>query len=900
MSTFAVTNSDPQTLMDGLNYAISNLGQVGNVSVGNALVANTTSGEITTPDGQLYGWLYQYIYVAYADSATGSGFTRDRTGKTWFGQLNSTFQDPNLVTNYNNPSAYIWTESSTPFSSTVGLWYSTIGGGKILYRVSDTQPTIDYIELANNYLFSINLGEITAGATSSNTLYTATIYQRSATQPDTPPTGFGGGSYDFTTTTLTPPTGWEVSVPVGTDPVYTSINTFSSQNSGSEPMGPWTTPAVSFENGEPGQDGASSYQVTAYARKTTQPATPNGGSWNFSTASGVAPTGGDGTVWTLTPPTGNIQLWGSYTTATVIGSTGTDSTLSWSTPSELSSAGATGPQGPRGFIPLAYVVTDSNPLAYTSSQFTAAFSASRGNVVAPIGAGYPPIAGDTAQFIWSAGNGTPNTVQTYNGTTWSSAIGQVIGGNLIVTGTVTANKLAANDIYAINLQSTNANLGNINSAGYWLQANTGNARFGGNVWIGSSLTVGNLITSGTLNANTVTATQIAASAVGITALQANSVTPAAIANSAITLGKIANGAVGVGTIATGAVITGAIAANAVVAGTIATGAVTAGVIAANAVTTSTIAANAVTTDKVAANSITANQISTSYVYAGNIYGNQIVANTITSTQISSNYIYAGNIISTGATLGNINSPGYWMEYTSGNARFGGNVWIGNNLTVGNLITSSGLNTGVVLANNIANGVLPISASGNITSTSSVTLSTPATYSQYYSTFTLYSADPGFTKTIAYIQIPVTSAMATATASNPVKYNLTFSCNVSANMPGIVAGGGGSFNFFSNDQYYGGNGVTVFYPANSVPSVTGSTSRGSIATLSKRIGTGAAGVFTTTIQSGATFSFPYSSAYTLTAGSYVTIGAAFNIDSYNGNATLGTYNITNIQFTASPA
>lgn len=156
--------------------------------------------------------------------------------------------------------------------------------------------------------------------------------------------------------------------------------------------------------------------------------------------------------------------------------------------------GAAGSAGSRGFVPLAYILTPSTPAVASNATLSSWFAASRDAITPPIGTGYTPINGDTAQFFWSAGN--VSAFKTYDGTGWANVTGQVIDGNVLVSGTVTANKLAANDIYALTIQSTNANVGNVSSNGFWLQANTGNARFAGNTSIGNNLTVGNTATIG--------------------------------------------------------------------------------------------------------------------------------------------------------------------------------------------------------------------------------------------------------------------------------------------------------------------------------------------------------------------------------------------------------------------
>ena len=67
-----------------------------------------------------------------------------------------------------------------------------------------------------------------------------------------------------------------------------------------------------------------------------------------------------------------------------------------------------------------------------------------------------------------------------------------ITANNIQVGTITANLLAANSIFVgQSLQSTNATFDSPTSAGFWLDASNGSARFGGSTNIGSNLTVGN-------------------------------------------------------------------------------------------------------------------------------------------------------------------------------------------------------------------------------------------------------------------------------------------------------------------------------------------------------------------------------------------------------------------------
>ena len=231
-------------------------------------------------------------------------------------------------------------------------------------------------------------------------------------------------------------------------------------------------------------------------------------------------------TWTLTQPTptSTLQVYSSSALATSTNANANVTTLTWSTPTQITSNGI---QGNRGFIPLAYILTVSDPTNYTNAQYTAAFSAPRTNTSPPIGTGYAPIAGDTAQFFYSnpsLPNGGISAFKTFNGSVWTDVDGTVIDGNVLVSGTITSSKLAANDIFTLNLQSTNATFGNVNSQGFWMSSANGDARFGGNVSIGANLNVQGLITGGGLNNSTVFGNTIANLTITNVNIQNNTIT----------------------------------------------------------------------------------------------------------------------------------------------------------------------------------------------------------------------------------------------------------------------------------------------------------------------------------------------------------------------------------------
>ena len=82
-------------------------------------------------------------------------------------------------------------------------------------------------------------GDAGADGSDGNSVHVSNIFKRSATAPATPT----GGSYNFTTNTLTPPTGWSENLPAGADSLYSSTATWSiNGTTGTDSSTTWTTP----------------------------------------------------------------------------------------------------------------------------------------------------------------------------------------------------------------------------------------------------------------------------------------------------------------------------------------------------------------------------------------------------------------------------------------------------------------------------------------------------------------------------------------------------------------------------------------------------------------------------------------------------------------------------------
>lgn len=193
-------------------------------------------------------------------------------------------------------------------------------------------------------------------------------------------------------------------------------------------------------------------------------------------------------------------------------------------------------------------------------------------------------------------------VLTWDGDSWNPYT--LVASNVVASGTITGDLIAANTILADHLAAGSVTTDKLTSLA---------------------------VTADKLAANSVTAGKIAALAVTADKLAAN----------AVTAGKIAANAVTAGTIAAGAVTTDKLAALSVTAAKIAALTITGDKIAANAINADKIAANAVTADKLAANSVTASKIVSGAITADKLAANSVTAVKIAAGSITSDKIKAG-------------------------------------------------------------------------------------------------------------------------------------------------------------------------------------------------------------------------------------------------------------------
>ena len=137
-------------------------------SSASGLTPNTSTGEITDSEGNIFGYLYQFIHVKYADSNTGLNISNTQTGKSYYGIHNSS-----VSTESTNPADYTWYQVVGTFGTTKSLYYYVFGGRQIKFDVN-TAPQ-DYHWLLDSGV-AINLDLIVPAQTiTANELIDAAV-----------------------------------------------------------------------------------------------------------------------------------------------------------------------------------------------------------------------------------------------------------------------------------------------------------------------------------------------------------------------------------------------------------------------------------------------------------------------------------------------------------------------------------------------------------------------------------------------------------------------------------------------------------------------------------------------------------------------------------------------------
>jgi carbonic anhydrase/acetyltransferase-like protein (isoleucine patch superfamily) len=651
MTNFALTSaSNPQAVIQSLNYALSNLGSV----TGNVL-AVSNNGSIVYTSGAAYSYLYRYLWVAYGTSATGANFSFSPTNATYYGVRSNS-----SAVESTNPADYTWTQVSPAFGTNNYLWYITYGGGQINFAVSATAPSSQYRQVVDNQAIDLYVVTAAVSANVANGITATTspsqiLFAQNADQTYTANTQAMSASFfsnassvAYGNITATLNTDGTVSIAeVAVDPSISVYTTYSATDSNSltinfvQNTGAAASGAVLVQT--VANSGISTFTVNAYTLANATPATPtaNTGSWNFGTSMGTAPTATDGNIWTLVQPsiTTSQAVYISSATASTSNATPTANVtnLTWSTP--VISSGLTAPNMTIAYAKGQYITDNGgtyNPTAVGGVvTLTANVQALRGNTI------LAAVTQDTLYFTANGGF----TVQSDPTTAFNA--------NALVFGTPI-------------------------STTYNLYQNVSYADVGG--------TVTNFISEALL-VNGTTGSQGPPGLIPLAFIVAN--TDPTTANTSVLTAMFEAPRsntlppIGVGVTPTTNDVAQFFYPNINVAG--------GGVTSVLEYTSGNV---------------------WSAVNAQVVSGDVIYTGTITAAQLNADSIYTINLQSTNAQLGNTSSAGFWLASNTGSARFGGSVYVGDELIVGNNAVfgtnvyvgdSSVIGNNVVVGNNLIVG-----------------------------------------------------------------------------------------------------------------------------------------------------------------------------------------------------
>ena len=222
-------------------------------------------------------------------------------------------------------------------------------------------------EAINKGLLAPSVNPSEAAVISVDSFSAATVYLYTRTTTAVAPAAIAQDlTYDYSQAgfTTSPPFGsanWETSPPGTVNGDYLWITTVNiSANVGQEiiPAASWSTPEIFAVNG------SSSIVIEAYLRAASAPSTPTGGSYDFATKTLTPPAGG----WSQTFPSGSDPVYIVTTIATISGTTGTDSNLTWSAPVKMVEDGTPATEVESGLVYYTQA-SASNPGTPTATSY---------------------------------------------------------------------------------------------------------------------------------------------------------------------------------------------------------------------------------------------------------------------------------------------------------------------------------------------------------------------------------------------------------------------------------------------------------------------------------------------------------------------------------------------------
>ena len=289
---------------------------------------------------------------------------------------------------------------------------------------------------------------------------TVTLYKRAASAP--PDTASITGTYIFSSGAFTGTlNSWSLSVPaVNGNPLWATMH-FASADAATITLASWSNPVQINADGTTPTHSAN---LTLYKRNssaTTVPAVPNSSDLFYTFATGVigVNTGGTFNNWALNPGTSGTVLWYTVAMATASADAATDTVLQWSTAGILAQdgqagdTGGTGQAGLRGTEHVYIASTGGAASNWSPAACTAKFSTST-CISNDVCTSYNESATPAWSITYFYAGGVAAGVGTACATaaSWTQAA-QVIDGNLLVDGSITADAIAAETITATHIET---------------------------------------------------------------------------------------------------------------------------------------------------------------------------------------------------------------------------------------------------------------------------------------------------------------------------------------------------------------------------------------------------------------------------------------------------------------
>ena len=405
---------------DGTN-GISITGVTEYFAVNNSNTTAPTSGwstSFTAPtSSNKYVWNYERITYS-------SGSPTDTTPAI-IGMYSADGNDGRSITGVVN--YYLATNQSSGVTTSTSGWTTTVQSVSTSAKYLWNYEVIQYDSGSPTTTTPCIIGAYgETGSPGANGLNNAVVYLYKRTSSTATIDWTSTLTYTFSTHTLdTVPTGWNASIPSGTDPLYVTAATASS-NTGSDQIAytEWATPIVLAENGSNGSDGANSatvflYQRAASASSISKPS----GTLTYTFATGTL----SGTLgnWSQTIPTsdGNPCF---VIQATAVSATPTDTIASseWSNIVELVSDGQDGSPGTNGLNnAIVYLYKRSSTAATVDWTSTLTYNfTNKALESTPTGWAETIPSGTNPIYVTAASASSNTNTDTIAYTEWSSPV----------------------------------------------------------------------------------------------------------------------------------------------------------------------------------------------------------------------------------------------------------------------------------------------------------------------------------------------------------------------------------------------------------------------------------------------------------------------------------------------